>query len=172
MSANDDLNQKVTERIQDQLLMILPEEEIRKRVDQVIDNFFSPSKDQYNRVEPSAFTRMVNKHLEAKANELIANLFQSEQWKTTLNSEMQLTMGSAVQTILGIDPNGLSTIVAKIIAAKKASDLLMLAGMHILNKNFGQMGMELHNALMEAASQNYEAATDPAKMNQMVGQRL
>jgi hypothetical protein len=172
--SNDDLNQKVTERIQDQLLMILPEEEIRKRVDHVIDNFFSSNKDRDDRVEPSAFSRIIAKQLDEKINELVGNLFRSKQWAVALDSEMNLVLGSAIKTILGIDENALSTTVAKIVAARKASDMLALVGMHIMNKNLGQLGIDLQNALVQAASENYGAAINPTHPinNQNIGRGL
>lgn len=164
---NDDLNQKVTERIQDQLMMILPEDEIRKRVDTVIDSFFAPvPKDQWgNNGRASAFAQIVQKHLDEKINNLLGAMFQSEQWKVSLDKEMNLQIGSAVKTILGIDENGLTTTVAKIVAARKASDLLSLVGMHIMSRNLGPLGMELQNAFFQAATDNLNAARDPSHLN-------
>lgn len=156
--SNDDLNKKVTERIQDQLLMILPEEEIRRRVDEVIDNFFAEkrSSDSWGntrQVSPSDFANIVNAHLKNKVDSMVAQMFQSDAWKVTLNERMEVRIGEALQAVLKVTPQALELAVADQIALRRANDLMMVLT-NAMRNHMGTAGFNLAQDIM-----NYYAST-------------
>lgn len=126
--ANDDLNKKLTELMQGQLMLLLPEDEIRTKVDTVIDEFFTRKPSNYHggKSQPSAFEVMVVKHLEEKAKQVIESLFNSPAWKVSVNDKLEVLIGDSLQKVLGIKPEILSDYAAKAAATSRA---LLLASM-------------------------------------------
>lgn len=132
---NDDLNQRVTERIQDQLLLIMPEEDIRRRVDSVIEDFFTSSRDSYDRRQPSVFARMVHEHIKNKVDELLKVIFDSPEWKISVDEQLQVKIGTALQKVLGVTPNVLADTVAAEVARTRAMSLA-----YLITNNLRQSG--------------------------------
>lgn len=127
MAANDDLNKRVAERIQGELVAILPEDEIRRRVDNVIGTFFKPGvvtnycgSKSYT---PSQFEKLVVSQLEKKAEEVIKALFNSPEWKVQVSEDLTVTIGIALQKAMGISPDVLKDTTAAIVARNRALHL-------------------------------------------------
>lgn len=141
---NDDLNRRVTERIQEQLVAILPEEDIREHVDMVIDTFFSRSAGK-----ESAFDTMVRRHLEERTGNLLKTIFSTPDWGYTVDENLKVHIGAALQAVLKIDPDALKDVTAKIIAMRSMRDFMyILTGS--LQNNYNFTGPDLATMLMRA----------------------
>lgn len=153
--SNDDLNKKVTARIQDQLLMILPEDEIRRRVDDVISDFFSPKKDyQGNRKLPSSFAEIVDKQLQDRIKKVTVAIFESPEWQVTVNDKMEVQIGAAIQAILNISPTALADTVANQIAKTRAQHLTLTL-VNSLQQS-GAISYQIANSIQAAVFQALE----------------
>lgn len=151
---NDDLNQRVTERIQDQLIMVMPEEDIRQRVDAVVDSFFSATEDRYGKRAPSVFSEIVSEHIREKVKKIADSIFDSPDWKVDLDDKMQLKMGKALQTILGIAPNALADTVATEVAKARAGHLAML-----ITNNLRHSGAMPHDTVYKIEQAVHQSLT-------------
>lgn len=141
---NDDLNKRVTERIQEQLVAILPEEDIRKRVDMVIDSYFSRSQGK-----ESEFDKMVKKHLDERVSKLLSSIFYSPEWQVSVDENLRVHIGAALQTVLKLDPDALKDTTARIIALQQARDF-MFAITCGLRGSPTIAGTEISNLLIKA----------------------
>lgn len=132
MTANDDLNKRVAERIQGELVAILPEDEIRQRVDNIIDTFFKPgvvtSYSSSKSYTPSQFEKLVITQLEKKAEEVIKALFDSPEWKVQVSDNLTVTIGIALQKAMNISPDVLKDTTAAIVARNRALHLASILG--------------------------------------------
>lgn len=128
---NDTINDKITKNIHAQLMDLLPEDEIRAKVDYEIEEFFKTKKTSYGSTEPSQFSVLVQSLLKDKITTLIRNVFDSDYWKIEVNEALEVTIGTSLQNVLGIEPNALRNAVTKDIALSKARDLLMLLKMSV-----------------------------------------
>lgn len=147
---NDDLNERVTARIQDQLMLIMPEEDIRRRVDMVVDNFFAITKDRYDNRVPSKFSLVVEGILKDKIRDLVIKIFDDPSWKVSVDENMQLKMGAALQVILGITPDALRETVAQQVAKARAMQLAMLITNNL--RHSGAISYEISNAIDTAVN--------------------
>lgn len=82
---NDTINDKITKNIHAQLMDLLPEDEIRAKVDYEIEEFFKTKKTSYGSTEPSQFSVLVQSLLKDKITTLIRNVFDSDYWKIEVN---------------------------------------------------------------------------------------
>ena len=153
---NDDLNQRVAERIQAELVMLLPEEEIRTRVDAIIDSFFATGKvtETYSSksYKESPFEALVKQHLTSKANEIIKTIFNSEAWKVKIEDDLTISIGIALQKALNIDPDILKDVTAAAVARNRATHLAGILG-GLLAQNFNNY--EIGNAYISAVNSEY-----------------
>lgn len=156
MTANDDLNKRVAERIQGELVAILPEEEIRQRVDNVIDNFFSPgvvtSYNSGKSYTPSQFEKLVVTELEKKANEVIKAIFNSPEWKVQISDDLTVTIGIALQKAMNISPDVLKDVTAAIVAKDRALYLASILG-NVISASYNNV--DISNQYYSAVNNEY-----------------
>lgn len=148
MAKNDDLNERITTAIEGQLIALLPPEEIRARVDTVIDQFFSRTKDRYSdRPQPSKFEEIVSKVLSEHSDKAIREILASPDWTAKVDGGLQITVGKGLQKVLGFDPDVIGDAAATIVAKKRAMLLGTFLG-QVLSQKFNDYA--LTDAVMRA----------------------
>lgn len=147
---NDSINDTITKNIQTQLVNLLPEEDIRAKVDFEIERFFKNEKTSYGQISPSPFAKLVNEAIQEKVKRFVVELFNSPEWKVTVDEQLQVTIGSALETVLRIHPDVLKNTVAESIAKSNA-----IALMNLLRNQLSNVDYNLGNAVGNAIN-NYE----------------
>lgn len=150
---NDDLNQRITEVIKGQLIALLPEEDIRAKVDNVIDTYFAPRKNTYHPHNnmPSEFELVVVKILEERAKTIINSILESPGWKVSVNEKLEAVIGDSLQKLLGIKPDALSEITAKAAATNRAMNLAAIIRDSMYATGYNELGNHFHNYMANNA---------------------
>lgn len=137
--SNDDLNKRVTEKIQEAILFLMPEEEIRSKVDAEIEAFFNPTVDTYGRKAPSSFSKLLDGLLQKQVSDMMSKLLTSPQWQLKFNEDGSPVIGEAVAKVLGVSPDYFTN--ALIRAQAVAMHNSMLLSIANTMRNTGQWGL-------------------------------
>lgn len=122
---NDDLNERVNQAIRAQLLALMPEDELRTRVDSVMVDFFREKKNG-NIGYSSPFADIVNNEMRKRVQPAIEELFRSEKWKLVIDEKGDIVLGEALAKIVGWDPTIIPEWAAKQAHLNMAKSIVML----------------------------------------------
>lgn len=153
MSANDDLNQRVTDRIQAELLAIFPADELRSRVDKAIEQFFNRTYSQHGGgYTASKFEQLVTEAMTAHTKEVLKELLSSNEWKAQVNKDLTIHVGTALQAAMKVDLNVIKDTASKLVAEQQALTLAGILSQTIAVKlnDYG-----VHDAVMNAVRSNF-----------------
>ena len=147
MAKNDDLNQRVTEAIQAQIMGLIPEDELRQRVDNEIEKFFSPTKSPYHGgpITPSPFAKLVEQELTKVSSKYLSDLFNSKEWTTSVSESGELIVGETLQKVMGVSPDAFRDTLARSMAKSYALQVVQVLQISLYSQGQTDLANDLTN---------------------------